>query len=238
MVQQTNALDAAQKMGTMKWRGRADNLWQPDDYPALIEHVRPEHSFVQDEVNRVRLELNQPLGQARDRAMSMEICRLLYDGLRRHRLGYELEPQTGTIEMQKIRTPAQVETHRTATCLDLACLFAALLEAASQRAVIAILKGRDFRHALAGYRALDEPIWSSTTMGDLRRGVGLGDAVLFEATGAVEAQQAVGAETHQERRDKLLDFSTARMAAVRMIGSEEIQLEYLLDVQSTRHPGA
>ena len=238
MVQQTNALDAAQKMGTMKWRGRADNLWQPDDYPALIEHVRPEHSFVQDEVNRVRLELNQPLGQARDRAMSMEICRLLYDGLRRHRLGYELEPQTGTIEMQKIRTPAQVETHRTATCLDLACLFAALLEAASQRAVIAILKGRDFRHALAGYRALDEPVWSSTTMGDLRRGVGLGDAVLFEATGAVEAQQPVGAETHQERRDKLLDFSTARMAAVRMIGSEEIQLEYLLDVQSTRHPGA
>ena len=75
-------------------------------------------------------------------------------------------------------------------------------------------------------------------MGDLRRGVGLGDAVLFEATGAVEAQQPVGAETHQERRDKLLDFSTARMAAVRMIGSEEIQLEYLLDVQSTRHPGA
>lgn len=236
MVQESNASDAAQRMGTMKWKGRADNLWRPDDYPALIQHVHPEHNFVQDEVNRVRRELNQPLGQVRDRTTSMQICRLLYDGLRRLRFGYEFEPQTGTSEVQKIRTPAQVETHHTATCLDLACLFAALLEAASQRAVIAILRGRDFRHALAGYKTLDEPDWRNTTIGDLRRALDLGDAVLFETTGAVEAEQPVGGETQQERRDKLLDFSTAQAAAVRMIGNDEVQLEYLLDVQSIRQP--
>ncbi len=237
MVQQSNAVDAAQKMGTMKWRVRSDNLWQPHDYPALVQHVHPEHSFVQDEVNRVRLELNQSLGQLRDRATSMEITRLLYHGLLRHRLGYELEPQTGSHEAQQIRTPTQIETHRTATCLDLACLFAALLEAANQRALIAILSGGNFRHALAGYCALDEPVWTNPTKGDLRRALDLGDAVLFEATGAVEAQQPVGAEIQQERRDKLLDFSTAKAAAKRMIYQDEIHLDCLLDVQSLRQSG-
>jgi hypothetical protein len=237
MAQESSAKDAAEKIATMKWRVRSDNLWRMDDYPALIEHVYPGHGFVQDEVNRVRQTINQPLGRDRDRPASMNICRLLYDGLCRHRFGYEVEPQTGEVDEQKIRTPTQIETHRTATCLDLACLFAALLEGAQQRAMIAILKGPTFRHALAGYLALSEPDWSETTIGDLRRALELGEAVFFEATGAVEAQQPVGAETEQDRRDKLLDFSTAKTAATKMIKGEDIRLEYLLDVYASRHPG-
>ena len=139
-------------------------------------------------------------------------------------------------EQQKIRTPTQIETHRTATCLDLACLFAALLEAAQQRPMIALLKGPNFRHALAGYCALNEPVWSNSTIGDLRRALEFGDAVFFETTGAVEAQEPVGAETTQNRRDKLLDFSTAKTAAIKMITRNDIQLEYLLDVDASRHP--
>jgi hypothetical protein len=166
----------------------------------------------------------------------MEICRLLYNGISRHRMGYEIEPQTGMTEQQKIRTPTQIETHRTATCLDLACLFAALLEAAQQRPMIALLKGPNFRHALAGYCALNEPVWSNSTIGDLRRALEFGDAVFFETTGAVEAQEPVGAETTQDRRDKLLDFSTAKTAAIKMITRNDIQLEYLLDVDASRHP--
>jgi len=236
MAQESSSEDAAKKWSTMKWRARADNFWNLRDYHALIQHVYPEHSFVQDEVSRVRLEFNQPFAQVRDRAASMEICRLLYNGICRHRMGYEIEPQTGMTEEQKIRTPTQIETHRTATCLDLACLFAAVLEVAQQRPMIALLKGPNFRHALAGYRALNEPAWTNSTIGDLRRSLELGDAVFFETTGAVEAQEPVGAETTQDRRDKILDFSTAKTAAFNMITRNDIRLEYLLDVDANRHP--
>lgn len=237
MANETNARDAAQKMGTMNWQGRADHQWKLDDYPALIRHVYPAHSFVKDEVNRVRVAINQPFDQARDRVATMDICRLLYDGIRRHRFGYEIEPTTGDSEQQQIRTPSLIDTHHTATCLDLACLFAALLEDAKQRALIAILRGTNYRHALAGYIAPTEPLWKDPTIGTLRSAVRSGDAVLFETTGAVEAERAIGAESPSDRIEKLLDFSTAKTAATTMISREDIRLEYLLDVQSARQAG-
>ena len=64
MAQESSSEDAAKKWSTMKWRARADNFWDLQDYYALIQHVYPEHSFVQDEVNRVRREFNQPFAQA------------------------------------------------------------------------------------------------------------------------------------------------------------------------------
>lgn len=100
-----------------------------------------------------------------------------------------------------------------------------------------VLEGPDFAHALAGYRALDEPPWGGQGIGDLRRAVELGDAVLFEATGAVEADASVGAETEQERREKLLDFMDARAAATRMLGRSDIHLRHVVDVRWLRQRG-
>ena len=236
IAQASSTTDAARSIGTMKWRARTDNIWDKRDGAALIEHVYPGHTFIQDEVNRVRRDLNRPLGQNRSRESSMEICRSLYGSLQRLRIGYEEEPKTGSIEIQVIRTPTQIEAHKTATCLDLACLFASLLEAAGQNPVVVVLDGPGFGHALAGYRTLDEPSWPNPKLGDLLRAVKLGDAVLFESTGAVEADRPVGAETEHEREGKLLDFMDAKTAAVRMIEKSEIQLRCLADIRSLRTP--
>jgi hypothetical protein len=234
IARSSSATDAARSMGTMRWSVRKDNLWDTNDGLALAQHVFPIHTFVQDEVNRVRAQLKRSLARERGREASMQICRLLYDGIQRHRLGYEVEPQTGEPGIQAIRTPLQIETHRTATCIDLACLFASMLEAAVQNPIIVVLEGQHFAHALVGYRALDEPNWSSPNLGDLRRAVELGDAVLVEATGMIEADSPVGEETQQERRDKLLDFMDAKDAAKRMLFKSEIHLRHLVDIRSLR----
>ena len=185
----------AQSVATMERPVREEDKWSTGDREGLVAHIHPEHGFVQDEVNRVRREFGKSIAQSRDRSASMEICRLVYGTIWRHRYAYEWEPAVNEKGVQAIRTPRQIETHKTATCLDLACLFAAILEGAGQRALVVIVDGPSFAHALVGYIALDEPSWNQPTMGDLRRAVQLGDAVLFEPTGAVEAEKAVGEET-------------------------------------------
>ena len=226
---------AVQSVGTMKWKSREDNQWTVTDGPGLILHVLPEYAFVQDEVSRVQAELKRSLGRDRSRETSLAVCRLLYDGIRRHRFGYEIEPQTREVGVQVIRTPSQIETHGTATCLDLACFFASLLYAASQNPLVVVLEGPGFAHALAGYRALDEPALVRPEIGDLRRAIGLGDAVFFEATGAAEAEAPVGAELPQERRDKLLDFMDAKAAAARMLDRQDLKIRCFLDARSAHN---
>jgi hypothetical protein len=238
LAEASTTTDAARSIGTMRWRVRDENIWDRRDGAALVQQVHPEHGFVQDEVSRVRLDLKTSLALQRGRPASMQICRLLYDGVRRRRFGYELEPQTGQVETQAIRTPSLIETHKTATCIDVACLFASLLEAAGQNPFVVVLDGPGFAHALAGYRALDEPQWIDAGIGDLRRAIDLGDAVVFEATGVLEADAPVGAETAQERREKLLDFADAQAAAVRMLADSEIRLRHLVDVHALRERDA
>ncbi|HJX53678.1 MAG TPA: hypothetical protein VJ801_13005 [Polyangia bacterium] len=233
----SSSTEAMRSTSTMKWSGRADNYWDVGDGPALVRHVQPDHLFVQDEVNRVRRELRRSLGQRRDRENSNDICRGLYDGIRRYRFGYELEPPTGATGRQIIRSPSQIATHKTANCLDLACLFASLLEAAGQNALVLVLEGTGFAHAVAGYRAPDEPACKSAGLGDLRGSLARGDVVLFEPTGAVESDRPVSVETAQERQEKLLDFSDAQIVAGRLLGQDGVRLKYLVDVRALRTAG-
>jgi hypothetical protein len=136
--------------------------------------------------------------------------------------------------MQCIRNPTQIATHRSATCLDMSCLFAALLEAANQRPLLVILEGNGFAHALVGYRAPNEPAWEGPTIGTLRRAVNQGDAVLFESTGAVEADAPVGAELASERSERLLIYADAKAAATRMLMDDTVRLKHFLDVRDSR----
>lgn len=225
---------AARAIGTMKWQTRADNEWDIRDAPALVAHVVPEHRFVQDEVARARAGLNRALGGIADRQGSLELCNVLYDGLRRHHFGYEWEAPTSAGGVQAIRTPAQIAAHRTATCLDVACLFASVLEASQQAPLLVVLEGDGFAHALAGYRVRSSPAWDGQTIGDLRGAVSLGDAVLVEATGITEADSPVGAETATDRRGKLLVFSDAQAAATRMLGRADVRLRHFVDVAAVR----
>ncbi len=233
----STATDAARSVGTMRWRRLPENEWDVEDGPALIRHLHPEHRFVQDEVNRTRAKLDQALGRMAGREGSMEVCAQLYDGIRRHRFGYEFEQVAGGAGAQGIRTPRQIASHETATCIDLVCLFASLLEAAGQNPLLAVIEGPGFAHALAGYRVLGEPAWDNQGIGDLRGAVARRDAVLFEATGSVMADAPVGAERGEERREKFLDFMDAVAAAERMVARSDVGLKHFVDVRVLRTGG-
>jgi hypothetical protein len=228
----TTATDAARSLGTMRWQPRDDNLWDRSDGPGLVGHVHPDHGFVRDEVGRVRGVLGAALATMRGREGSMEVCTALYDGLRRLRFAYEIEPATSVPGQQAIRTPAQITTHRTATCLDVACLFASLLYAAGQNPLLVVLDGPQFAHALAGYRAQGEPPWDSSGIGDLRGAVARGDAVLFEATGAIESDEPVGDEPAEARRERVFGFLDAVTAARTTIRRPELVVRHFVDVRS------
>jgi hypothetical protein len=234
LARATTAPAAARAIGTMKWQPRSDNEWDVRDASALVAHVVPEQRFVRDEVARARAGLNRALGAIGDREGTLELCNVLYDGLRRHHFAYEWEAPTSVGGVQVIRTPTQIAAHRTATCLDVACLFASLLEASQQAPLLVVLDGDGFAHALAGYRVRGSPAWDSNTIGDLRGAVTLGDVVLVEATGATEADSPVGAETAADRSGKLLAFSDAQAAATRMLTRADVRLRHFVDVAAVR----
>jgi hypothetical protein len=165
---------------------------------------------------------------------SMEVFRRLYTGLQRHRFSYEIEPVTGVVGWQEIRTPAQIAAYRTATCIDIACLLAALLEAAGHNPLIVIVEGSAFAHALIGYRVLGEPPWKHRGIDDLYGALARRDALLYEATGVLEADEPVAAETSEERQGKLLSLMDAEAAANRIIERADIRLRHFLDVQLLR----
>ena len=230
----SNPTAAARSVGTMEWSARDENNWSLSDGPALIKHIHPNHTFVRDEVDRVRAQLGKALGRIHDREGSTELCNLLYDGFKRHRFGYETDQRTADVTIQRIRTPTQITAHKTATCIDIACLFASMLEAAGQNPLIVVIAGPNFAHALVGYRVLEEPPWDNSDMSDIRGALARRDAVLFEATGAIEADEPVGVETVNERRDKLLTFMDAISAAMRMLNRSDVSLNHFVDVRKIR----
>jgi len=232
----SNVVEAARSVGTTQWEPTKQDLWDSQDGPALLNHVYPGDPLVQDQVNRIKRELRKSLGTDRSRPFSMQVCRSLYDGLKHHKFVYEVEPQIGLDPgIQKIRPPSLIEQSQAATCIDLACLFASLLEAANQNPLILVLGGGGFSHALVGYRALDEPaMHSNSNLGDIRGALQRGDVVLFETTGVVEAEAPVGVEHQAQRQDKLLDFMDAKEAATRFIGQTEAHLLHVLDVVGLR----
>jgi hypothetical protein len=80
-------------------------------------------------------------------------------------------------------------------------------------------------------------MWRKAELGDLRRAISFGDAIFFEPTGAVEADAPVAAEKASERVDKLLDFMSAKEAAIRMIERTDIRIRYIIDVVTLRNAG-
>jgi len=218
----------------MKWRPKDDQNWDLRDGAGLVNHVRPEHVVVRDEVNRAAGRLGTAIGRISSREDTCELFRVLYEGFQRHRFAYELEMVSETPGTQAIRSPANIASHRTATCIDIACLFAAMLEAAGQNALIVVFEGDGFSHALAGYRVRDEPPSASIDLDDLRGAIARRDVVLFEVTGALEADSPVGAEFSDDRQDKLLRFLDARGAAERMIRRPDIAIRHYLDIRAQR----
>lgn len=235
MARGENETAALRTMGTGLWEASDANLWDSRDGPALVKHVAVKEGTVQDAVNRARRLAQAAHSGLTGRERDFDLSRVLYDELKSRRYAYEIEPQTGTrAGVQAIRWPLQIANGKAATCIDLACLFAALFEAAGLQALIVVVRTATMAHALPGYRAEGEPAWEQPTLGDLRRAVTAGDAVFLEGTGAVEADSPVTAEEGNSRVEKLLDFLSARDVAERLIQRQDLELVHFVDVRKLR----
>lgn len=232
----TSIRQAMESLGTTDWQPQATELWALDDGPALLRHVRTHEATVQDEAARARRQVKADGTDKPGREGEYALCAALYDGIKRRKYAYETEAQSGTaVGVQKIRPPMLIAQSNAATCIDLACLFAALLEATGLQPVIAIVRTPTMSHALAGYRCQDEPAWADATLGSLRRALQQTDAVFFEATGAVEAESPVSPEEADARVDRLLPFASAVTSARRLLARPDLTLLHLVDVRALRN---
>ena len=207
---------------------RPEQLWDPNDGAALIQHINPANARIHNIVNAVR----KLTGGSFVNADPLEICALLYRFIRTQHFAYEHEPPTLAAGRQAIRAADDIWNDNAATCLDLACLFASLLKAAGLNPIIVILARPNFSHALVGYKVPAAARWQGRPdIGDIRGSVVLRDLILFESTGVVEHETAVGGELAQERRDgnRTLEFEIAKIAAERLISSQ-IELRYVLEI--------
>ena len=225
---------SGKELGTMRWQPKIENVWEIDDGPALVNHVRPEHAFVQDEVSRACRAIGMAVDRIVDKEGCLNLCRQFYDRLRRFAIGYELEQPSIEQGTQGIRTPTNIVQHRTATCIDLVCLFASLLEGAGHYPLIVVVERPGLAHVLAGYRVPNDARWVTSDLGDLRAVVARGDAVFFEATGVAQSDQPLGLETADDRRDKMLLFADAVRVAKRMLMADGMRLRHFVDVQMVR----
>jgi hypothetical protein len=235
MARSSSVTQVVQQLGTTVWAPEKNHLWLMSDGPGLIHHVATADSVVQDEVERARKILRASAHGERGRQQEFLLCRALYDEFKRHRYAYEIEAQEGTRPgLQKVRSPALVCQSNAATCIDMACLFAAMLEAAGLNPIILILRTVGGAHALVGYRSGAEPHWPDHNLGTLRRALAGDDALFFESTGEIEADSPVVEEEGNARQEKLLDFLTALSVARKLLQRTDLQLLHLIDVRLER----
>ena len=212
------------------------DVWDPTDGPALIAHIRPDNPYVSDRVTGVVRGID---GAGASRTHTDEICRGLYDRIKKDRFYYTFEPALSQPVAQKIRPPNEIDALNCGTCLDFACMFASLLEAAHEQPIVVVTRSDRGAHALTGYLAPDHVAWDDApTLGDVRGALRRGEVVLFETTGAVEVRgRTVAAETEMERLESnnMLDYRTAKIAAERLLFSDGIEIQYFIDVLQLRH---
>jgi hypothetical protein len=129
---------------------------------------------------------------------------------------------------QKIRPPSQIYTEKLATCLDLAVLFAACIEAIGLRPVIVLIRD----HAFAGFWLTRHDFGSSVAddAPGLRTRLALHDLLLFETTlvcgggrsgfkRACEVGQAHVASEKDEAFEAVIDVHRARQRRIRPLSS-------------------
>jgi hypothetical protein len=229
--------EGIQRLATPEQISQALHAWDPNDGRALIGHIVPDDSYVSDRVDGVTRTLADIESR---RVRSDSVCRAQYDRVKKDRFYYTFEPVLRDPRVQKIRSPKDIDALNCGTCIDFACLFASLLEAAHERPVVVVVTTARGAHAVAGYVTADAVLGGAAmTLGELRGSVTRGEIVLFETTGAVEAHKEVGAETEAERKegDSLLDFRTAKNAVKRLLFQDGIELRHFVDVQQARRGG-
>ncbi len=166
--------------------------------------------------------------QARSRQRSWEILQGIWAAVSARGLTYAEPPASFESDGQKIRSPADIEAHGLATCLDLALLFAAAIEQAGLHPLIVLTRG----HALAGAWLQPQtlPALLVDDAMELRKAADQQDLVLFETTMATaaspqpfaraidEARRQIDA-AHEEAFGFALDVRQARARGIHPLGA-------------------
>jgi hypothetical protein len=227
---------AIQKVATSRPISIPPNKWNPSDGPGLLTSVVPDDNYVHDRVEGV---MRMLANTGTSRLDCDTVCRALYDRIKQEDFYYTFEDVLGDPNSQKIKTPQGIASANGGTCIDLACFFASLLEAAHERPVLIVMDTARGAHALAGYKAPDAVEGPAPMiLGDLRGSITRGEIVVLEATGAVAARMhpTVAAETEAERKEgnEKLDYQTAKKAAERLMRQDDVRLRHFIDVEQIR----
>ena len=104
----------------------------------------------------------------------------IYDALIEADIGYIAPPASYETQGQKVRSPEQLLEHRLATCLDLALLLAACVEAAGLHALVIMIQGHAFMGVWTSDESFAEPATDDASR--IRKRVQLGEIIAIEAT--------------------------------------------------------
>lgn len=155
--------------------------------------------------------------QAKSKKRVYEILAAIFDSVREQGISYSNPPASFETTGQRIRFGSQIMNARLATCLDLALLFASLIEQAGLNALVLIHKG----HAYAGCWLVDENFSDAATddLQTIRKRKELEELIVFETTLACDGHGA--------------GFADAMDAAEKHLYLDDL-FEYAIDIKRSR----
>jgi very-short-patch-repair endonuclease len=158
----------------------------------------------------------------------------LWSAIFNERIAYVSPPQGWASTGQRIRSAADIMSHKVAACLDTSVLFASCLENMGLNPIVAMTK----THAFAGFWLIDEcfPILTNDDPIDLKKRIDSADLVMFETTlvtndAAVTFNQAIEhakqllAEENESDFVMLIDIKQARARKIKPLAIVELLTE-------------
>lgn len=214
-------------------------VWSLVEPESLIRFVKVEDVYLKNDLYMImqRLGAEKGFSEFARRKRFRALCTAAYDHVRSYGWIFDYEQGSPDYGRQVIRTLFDVLRDQRACCLDLACLFAALLENMQVKPVILRVLGDRFAHALAGYWKGDGAGQPVIREGEfVRKAVRRDDMVLFETTGAVRTPSPIGGEPRKwrEKGNGFLAFGEAVKTARNLVLSTSVQIDFLLDVVAAR----
>jgi hypothetical protein len=208
--------------------------WDSADLLGLVRFVRVEDPHLRNDLHAIRTRLGAGFPDLVAEGKHALLCCAAYEVISAHDWLYDFEPGSPDYTRQRIRSPREMHADRVGTCLDLACLFAALLECMQASPVVVRLAAPGAAHALAGCWLKHSP--GKPLLDDRQsvcRAVSNADLLLFEATGAVRASQTVAGEQRSINGNKL-SFQVAQQVARNLVLDSSMKVDFLIDVLVAR----
>ena len=183
---------------------------RPND-PALITVTRAASDILDRRTGSTSLE-----GYQAGPLRAQQIADALFTAISDLHLRYVEPPASFEGTGQRIRSHGQVLSDGAGTCIDLACLYAAVLENVGLHPVLAVFEG----HAFAGYLTEDEQLPSVVVI-DQGTALTIADSDFFDS---VELTSVCG--------ETATGFAYARQLTARWWSTDIAQLRFLLDVSA------